>query len=186
MISIKNISFSYGEKPILKDFSLEINKGDRICLFGESGCGKTTLLRLILGLEKLKKGSISGIENLKPSVVFQENRMLPFKTVLENITLFGASEDTSLYHLEALGIKETANLKPEELSGGMERRAAIARALSRDFDYLLLDEPFTGLDGANLTIAAKHILKTAKNKPIILITHSLEEAKLLDAKIIKM
>ena len=186
MIKLQNISFAYGEKQVLRDFSLEIKNGDRICLFGESGCGKTTLLRLILGLEKLKKGSISGIENLKPSVVFQENRMLPFKTVLENITLFGASEETALYHLDALGIKDTAHLKPEELSGGMERRAAIARALSQDFDYLLLDEPFTGLDQATLKITAKHILNVAKDKPIILITHSLEEAKLLKASIINM
>ena len=112
--------------------------------------------------------------------------MLPFKSVIENIILFGATKETALQNLKALGIKETANLKPNELSGGMERRAAIARALSQDFDYLLLDEPFTGLDEKNLEICAKHILEVAKDKPIILITHSQEEAELLNAKIIKM
>ena len=186
MIKLQNISFAYGEKQVLKDFSLEIKNGDRICLFGESGCGKTTLLRLILGLENLKKGKITIKKGLKPSIVFQENRMLPFKSVIDNITLFGADKETALENLKALGIPETADLKPEELSGGMERRAAIARALSQDFDYLLLDEPFTGLDQATLKITAKHILKVAKDKPIILITHSLEEAKLLKASIINM
>lgn len=186
MIKLQNISFAYGEKQIIKDFSLNIEKGDKICLFGQSGCGKTTLLRLILGLEKLNEGKISIEDGLKPSIVFQENRMLPFKSVIENIILFGATKETALQNLKALGIKETANLKPNELSGGMERRAAIARALSQDFDYLLLDEPFTGLDETNLEICAKHILEVAKDKPIILITHSQEEAELLNAKIIKM
>lgn len=186
MINIKNISFSYGEKAVLNDFSLKLQKGERICLFGESGCGKTTLLRLILGLEKIKSGEIEGINNLKTSAVFQENRLLPFKTILENITLFGADKKTALYHLEALGIKDTAFLLPSELSGGMERRAAIARALSIDFDLLILDEPFTGLDEANIEAAAEHILKTAEDKPIIIVTHSENEAKLLKAKIVKM
>lgn len=186
MIKLHNISFAYGEKQVLENFSLNIEKGDKICLFGQSGCGKTTLLRLILGLESLKEGKISIEKGLKPSIVFQENRMLPFKSVIDNITLFGAKKETALKNLKALGIKETANLKPNELSGGMERRAAIARALSQDFDYLLLDEPFTGLDEANLEICVKHILKIAKDKPIILITHSQEEAKLLNAKIINI
>lgn len=186
MISIDNISFSYGEKEILKDLSLNISKGDRICLFGESGCGKTTLLRLILRLEKPQKGKIEGIESLKASVVFQENRLLPFKTVLENITLFGSSEKTALGHLSALGIAEVSDSLPSALSGGMQRRVAIARALSSEFDFLILDEPFTGLDDANLSLAAEHILKTAEDRPIIMVTHSAAEAELFKAKIINM
>ncbi|MEE1055511.1 MAG: ABC transporter ATP-binding protein, partial [Acutalibacteraceae bacterium] len=80
----------------------------------------------------------------------------------------------------------TANLKPDKLSGGMQRRAAIARALSADFNFLVLDEAFTGLDSENIKTAAEHILKTAGGRPIILVTHSLEEAELFGAKIIKM
>lgn len=186
MITIDNISFSYGKKQVLKNFSLKINQGDIICLVGESGCGKTTLLRLILGLEKPTSGSIVTAKNLKPSVVFQENRLLPFKTVVENITLTGAGKADAMHHLKALGIGDTAYLKPDKLSGGMQRRAAIARALSADFDFLILDEAFTGLDSENIKAAAEHILKTANNRPIILVTHSLEEAELFGAKIIKM
>jgi NitT/TauT family transport system ATP-binding protein len=185
MIKIDNISFGYTKTPVLNNFSLSIGDNDKICLFGESGCGKTTLLRLILGLEKPQKGSINKTKG-KAAVVFQDNILLPFKTVLENITLMGADKDTALFQLKALGIESFANSLPDELSGGMQRRAAIARALSTDFDFLVLDEPFTGLDEDNIKLAAKHILDTVKDKPIILVTHSLYEAELLNTKIIKL
>lgn len=186
MIKFNNVSFSYGKNQILKDFTMEINIGDVICLTGESGCGKTTVLRLILKLEKPDKGEILIDKNLKPSVVFQENRLIPFKTVLDNIKIFGAEESVALHHLNALGLSNSALTFPDKLSGGMQRRAAIARALSVDFDFLVLDEPFTGLDGENVKSAAEHIIKTANGRPIILVTHSLNEAKLFGANIIKM
>lgn len=186
MINIDNISFSYGDKPIINNFSLKIEKNSRICLFGESGCGKTTVLRLLLGLETPDSGTISGLLGLKPSVVFQEDILLPFKTVLENITLIGASEDVAINNLEKLGIGNSANSYPNKLSGGMRRRAAIARALSSDFDFLVLDEPFTGLDEGNLDFAAKHILDVLKDRPLIMVTHSKREAQLLDTNIINM
>lgn len=185
MIKIDNISFGYTKTPVLNNFSLTIGGNDKICLSGESGCGKTTLLRLILELEKPQKGSINKTKG-KAAVVFQDNILLPFKTVLENITLMGADKDTALFQLKALGIESFANSLPDELSGGMQRRAAIARALSTDFDFLVLDEPFTGLDEDNIKLAAKHILDTVKDKPIILVTHSLYEAELLNTKIIKL
>lgn len=185
MIKIDNISFGYTKTPVFNNFSLTIGANDKICLFGESGCGKTTLLRLILGLEKPQKGSINKTKG-KAAVVFQDKILLPFKTVLENITLMGADKDTALFQLKALGIESFANSLPDELSGGMQRRAAIARALSADFDFLVLDEPFTGLDEDNIKLAAKHILDTVKDKPIILVTHSLYEAELLNTKIIKL
>lgn len=184
MININNISFAYENKPIFSNFSLTINDGDRICLFGESGCGKTTLLRLILGLENAKSGEI--ISNQKFSAVFQEDRLLPFMTVLQNITLLGIDTDTSLYHLKALGVLDAANKKPSELSGGMKRRASIARALSADFDTIILDEPFSGLDENNIKLCAKHILEQTKNKTVILVSHSKLEAELLKTEIINL
>ncbi|MBQ6825982.1 MAG: ABC transporter ATP-binding protein [Clostridia bacterium] len=182
MINLNNISFAYDKKPIFENFSLNINTGDRICFFGESGCGKTTLLRLILGLEQSQKGEI--FTDHKFSVVFQENRLLPFLTVLENITLLGADTKTALYHLQALGISNVAYKKPQELSGGMKRRAAIGRALSVDFDAIILDEPFAGLDENNIALCAEHILKHTENKTVILVSHSKQEAELLKTKII--
>ena len=157
MLSIDNISFSYGENPVLENFSLSVGDGERICLFGKSGCGKTTLLRIILGLEKAQKGSVTAGRDIKYSAVFQEDRLLPFKTVLQNITLIGADEQTALSHLAAMGIRDCADKYPSELSGGMRRRAAIARALSAEYDCLVLDEPFSGLDIENIRKAAEHM-----------------------------
>ncbi|MBO5321023.1 MAG: ABC transporter ATP-binding protein [Clostridia bacterium] len=180
MIKLNNIGFSYEKTEVLKDFSLQISKKDRICLFGESGSGKTTILRLILGLETPLKGEIQKAENLKPAVVFQEDRLIPFKSVLENITLFGADEETALLYLERLGLKDYANKMPSDLSGGMSRRVALVRALSNQFDYLVLDEPFTGLDQENIDTAANLINEVLGEKPLILVTHSKAEAELLN------
>ncbi len=182
MINIDNISFSYLEKTVIKDFSLKIKKGEHICLYGESGCGKTTLLKLIMGLIKPQKGIISLPENLKFSTVFQENRLFPFYNVLKNIEIIGAEKETALNNLKALGLEGTENLILSKLSGGMERRVSIARALSVDFDVLILDEPFTGLDNENIKKSANHILKTVGDKTLILVSHSIFEAELLNAK----
>ncbi len=186
MLKIDNITFSYGDKNIFKDFSLEIKNGDRIWIYGRSGLGKTTLIRLMLGLEEPQKGSIINLNRLKPSVVFQENRLLPFKTALQNILLVTTNRDKAIENLTALGLKNEINTLVSELSGGMKRRVAIARALSVDFDYLVLDEPFTGIDNDNIKIATELILKNLQNKPLILVSHSEREAELLNTKKIKL
>ena len=185
MLKIDNLTFSYGEKMIFNDFSLEINDGEIIWLSGPSGCGKTTLIKLVLGLLKPQKGKIQ-TNGMTPSVVFQENRLLPFYTIMQNITLVGGDKALANENLTALGINETADLFPASMSGGMKRRAAIARALSVPFDLLILDEPINGIDERNLRSAANRILKIAKGKTIILITHDPEEAKLLGAKKVKI
>lgn len=186
MIKFNNVNFFYKKNEVLKDFNLTVNKGDKICLFGESGCGKTTVLRLILGLEKPNSGEIIIENNLKPAVVFQENRLFPFKTVLQNVSLFAKDETTAKYHLESLGLGKYLNSYPSQLSGGMKRRVAIARALSADFDYIILDEAFTGLDNENVISASNHLLNEVGNRPIIMVTHSKYEAGLLGTEIIEI
>lgn len=186
MIKLENIYFSYGENTVLRDFSVNIKKGDKICLFGESGCGKTTILRLILGLEAPQGGNIIKLFDLKPAVVFQEDRLLQFKSVLENITLMGAEKSKALKCLESLGLIEQANDYPNELSGGMSRRVAIARALANEFDFLVLDEPFTGLDEENTGKIIKFINEILEDRPLILVTHNLKEAEALNCKIINL
>ena len=183
MIKFENVTFAYGEKQILKDFSLEIKEGEHICFFGESGKGKTTLLRLICGLEKPQTGEIAGIGKKRFSVVFQEDRLLKNLTVSENVALVGSRQKGD-EALKKLGLKDYLNKKTSELSGGMRRRVAIARALCSDYDVLLLDEAFNGLDEDRIKDTAALILEEAKGKTVIMITHSLEHAKLLNATVI--
>lgn len=185
MIDLNNVSFAYKEKPVLKNLSLRLESGSKICFFAESGKGKTTLLRIIMGLEKPQSGTVDTHGEVF-SAVFQENRLLPFKTVLNNITLIGAAKDTALYHLTALGLGDAVNKYPSELSGGMLRRAALARALSAEYTALILDEPFSGLDSGNIKTAAEHILKSAGDRTVIAVTHSEYEAEALAAKIIRI
>lgn len=185
MIAIDNISFAYDQKEVFNNYSMQIKDGERICLFGESGKGKTTLLRIISGLEKPQKGNVE-TEGAVFSAVFQENRLLPFKTALENITLICGDSKTALKHLTALKLADAANKYPRELSGGMCRRVAIARALSARYNVLILDEPFSGLDRENTENAAAYILKCLENRTLVAVTHSYEEARLLGAEIIKI
>lgn len=186
MLKLNCITFSYENKQIFKDYSLTVNEGERLCLFGESGCGKTTLLRLIAGLEKVQDGEISGLENKNISYCFQENRLLPFKNVIENITLYGADEQKAVDILKALGLENVVNNKISELSGGMERRVALARALAQEFDILLLDEPFTGLDESNIDLCINAISKICADKTLILVTHSKQEAEKLGCEILEL
>lgn len=181
MINIDNVSFSYGQTKVLNNFSLKIDAGERICLFGESGCGKTTLLKLIMGLEQPSSGSIeTGGKHF--AAVFQENRLLPFYTLEENIRVVGGDNLLAERYLSSLGMSGCIKLYPKSLSGGMKRRAAIVRALSVPFDCLVLDEPFTGLDTANISAAADLISTELKGRTLILVTHSRYEAELLNTK----
>ena len=184
MIEFKNVSFSYGDKPVLKGFNLTVGDGERICLFGESGAGKTTAVRLILGLEGAEKNSVICTDK-KVSVVFQENRLLPFKTVEENITAFSHS-DKIKYILDALFLADAGDKYPSELSGGMARRAAIARALSVDADLYIFDEPFTGLDSGNISRAVELINEITQGRTVIAVMHNKDYARQLNCKIVEI
>jgi ABC-type nitrate/sulfonate/bicarbonate transport system ATPase subunit len=186
MLKLENVSFSYQDKKVLDNFSLEIKDGECICLKGDSGCGKTTVARLLLGLEKAQEGIVTAPKKI--SCVFQEDRLLDHLTVLKNIFLVipKKREKLVLELATELGLQDSLKLKISELSGGMKRRVAIIKAIAFSGDALILDEAFNGLDLEN-KIKIANIIKrefTAKSKPVLMITHVQEDAELLDAKII--
>ena len=190
MLELKNITFSYGDTAVLKNFSLCVNDGKCVCLSGPSGCGKTTVLRIILGLEKPQSGTVSGSND--PTVVFQEDRLLPTFSLKTNLILPLDSKDRELVLklAEEAGLGGALTKKAAELSGGMKRRAAIVKALAfgKNSSLLILDEPFNGIDSENKKIIANMIKREFldKSKPVLMVTHVTEDAELLNAETIKM
>ena len=186
MYELKNIDFSYGDKSVLKDFSLSLPQKGAVCLFGASGLGKTTVLRLIAGLEKPDRGTVEGFENKRITYIFQEDRLLPWRTAKENVALALAGEPDAerkaVAQLAALGLANDADRYPSEMSGGMCRRVAAARALAPESDVLLADEPFTGLDGENRRILASLLRKKAEKGLVLVVTHDNGDASLLNAE----
>lgn len=133
MIALEDVSFAYGQKPVLQAVSLRFPKSGAVCLFGASGCGKTTLLRLLSGLEKPDKGRLTGLEGKRTAMLFQEDRLLPWLSVLENVAVVLEGPDArarAADWLELVGLADAAHKRPAALSGGMRRRAALARALA--------------------------------------------------------
>lgn len=186
MYELKHIDFSYGDKLVLKDFSLSLPQKGAVCLFGVSGLGKTTVLRLIAGLEKPKNGSLEGFENKRITFIFQEDRLLPWRTAKENVALAlgntTEAKEKALAVLSSLGLKNDADRYPDEMSGGMCRRVAAARALAPESDVILADEPFTGLDEENRRVLAAALREKAKNELVVVVTHIEDEAALLNAE----
>ena len=185
------VSFGYGlRKTILSGYNLKMEEGSRICLQGASGTGKTTVLRLAMGLLKPKSGTVRRTEGLSVSAVFQEDRLIPWKTVLENVLFFAPPgkdrEERAVQLLEELGLEDSAPLFPSELSGGMRRRAALARALLHPFDLLVLDEAFTGLDQVTKELCLQAADRYASGHMLLMASHDPEEAAALRAETVKI
>ena len=147
-VIIDHVRKQFGDRQVLTDASVRIASGERVCLFGASGCGKTTLLRIICGLEKPDVGRVEIPEGARLACHFQEDRLLPWRTVAENLTLVTGDAAASQAWLDKMQLSDAAGLYPDELSGGMRRRVSLARALAYDSDILILDEPLRELDEA--------------------------------------
>lgn len=191
MLEFQNVSFSYGQKNVLSDFSFRLSKGEILAVMGESGCGKSTLLHLIAGLRKVQSGTI--VCNAKQiSYAFQEPRLFPWLTVADNIRAVLKDKeniDARIEHaLKTVALTDSKDLFPDALSGGMKSRASLARALAYGGDLFLLDEPFAALNEElrhEITTALRKELKTL-NDSAILVTHQLSDAELLADRIIKL
>ena len=181
MISVKNLELSYGEKRVLRGVNLEILAGSHVALMGGSGQGKTTLLRVLLGLAEAQHGTVE--LRGRAAVVFQEPRLLPERTALENINAVlsdtAETESTALEWLGKVGLSDAAALYPSELSGGMQQRVAIARALAYGGDVLLLDEPLKGLDTALHAEMLALLQRESAGKTLLVITHDEADAHAL-------
>ena len=179
---------SFGEKSVIRNFSHILKNGDRVCLMGKSGCGKTTLLNLTLGILTPDKGEISGVpKNI--SAVFQEDRLCETFTPVGNILAVagnGADRNKIRQLLCELGLAESENSPVSELSGGMKRRVAIARALMVKSDLVILDEPFKGLDESLKESVIKTILSYTAGKTLVVATHDMRDAQLLGAEVINL
>ena len=174
-IIIKDITKKY-ENYIFKDFNLSFSSGKITALMGMSGKGKTTLFNIICGITKPDSGSIFFSESPKFSAVFQENRLLENFTALENITALGISEKKALNALEICGCSDFYNVKAKNLSGGMARRCAIARAIAYEGNLYIFDEPFKGIDISTYDRISLRIKQYLQNKTCIFITHDVNEA----------
>ena len=181
--------------PVIDSVSFAVEAGDFVCLLGPNGCGKTTLLRIVGGLELPTRGRVllggapvTGDDRHRHTVgvVFQEDRLLPWRTVRQNIELVlrplgqapGARAETTRRYLDVVGLTGFEDYYPGRLSGGMRQRAAIARALAVEPDVLLMDEPFGALDAQNRRIMQKEVRRIwrATGRTIVFVTHAIEEA----------
>jgi sulfonate transport system ATP-binding protein len=201
MLALERLSKTYADGTrALQDISLEIAPGEIVALIGGSGCGKTTLLRLLAGLDRATSGAIrlDGDEISEPhpavGVIFQEPRLLPWLTIADNagFGLDGAGRaekrDRVAHALEKVGLAEHAGRWPRELSGGQQQRVAIARALVTRPKVLLMDEPFSALDAFTRASLHEHLLGLwEETRPTVLIvTHDVAEAVTLADRAVVM
>lgn len=184
-IIIKNLCKSFGEKQVLKSVNAVVKEKQITCLMGQSGVGKTTLLNIMMGLEKADSGEILNLPKLK-SAVFQENRLCESFSVMSNIKMANDSlnDDTVMQHLKAVGLENEAKAKVSTLSGGMKRRVALVRAILAQKEILFLDEPFKGLDDETLEKVQNYLYTNTKGLTVVMVTHQTEEAMSLKAEIL--
>lgn len=214
VLEVENVCHWFGNKHVLCDINISIDRGQFVALVGPSGCGKSTLLKAILGTHPPKSGKVmvDGKQILKPSrnigIVYQHYSLFDFLTVEKNVAFGPMLDETSImqrmfwypfsnlkkYHLkeaneilEKVGLAEAKDLYPKELSGGMRQRVAIAQALIMQPKLLLLDEPFGALDEAmreELHTMLLNIKQHSKSCTIVIVTHELKEAIIVADRII--
>jgi len=189
MISVKHLQKSYGTQCVLDDVTFAVTDEQITCVMAPSGVGKTTLLQILMGLEKPDSGTVSLPPNCRWAAVFQEDRLLEHLDAMGNLKFvlgndFDLTEAKSI--LEDLGLTEVEGKLVCDFSGGMKRRLALARALLASADALALDEPFSGLDEENREKAIACIRRRTEGKPVFLVTHNEDDVAGLNAKLIRL
>ncbi|HEV8308840.1 MAG TPA: ABC transporter ATP-binding protein [Methylomirabilota bacterium] len=203
-LEVSGVSKAYAI-PVLDRVTFEVAEGEFVCLLGPNGCGKTTLLRIIGGLEPATAGEVrldgrpvpcGGDADFHVGVVFQEDRLLPWMTLEDNVALVlrplgrdaRARTEMARRYLHFVGLQGFEGYYPNRVSGGMRQRAAIARALAIEPNLLLMDEPFGALDAQNRRIMQAEVKRiwAETGKTIVFVTHSIEEAVAIGTTLIMM
>jgi len=190
VIVLDQIAAVLGGRRILDGVSLTVQPGRIVCLFGPSGCGKTTVLNVAAGLVHPDGGRVE-VQAERLGYGFQDDRLVPWLDVRANLRLGlaghyepeEAAERADLW-LERLGLADAVSKRPGELSGGMRRRANLARALAVEPDVLLLDEPFAFLDGAMVEVVQRYVADLRERATILIVSHVREHAEKLGAEIV--
>ena len=181
MAKVENLTVQYGGTAVLENFFAEFPDGGVTAVSGRSGCGKTTLLAVLLGLLRPDGGTVSGFR--QPSAVFQEDRLLPFLSAEKNIAVTaGCTEAEAGEALLSVGFDAADRGKRAfELSGGMARRVAIVRAMLAPGDAVLLDEPFKGLDERTRAQVLRFVCENRRGRTMVVVTHDPRDAEALHA-----
>lgn len=195
IVKVRNLTKSFGEKKVLDNISLDIYKNELLLIIGFSGTGKSTLLKLISGLDEADSGEIE-VKSSHVGMVFQAAALFDSMDVFNNVAFPLVNGDRKISYedlkkivlekLSLVGLKSTENLRPDELSGGMKKRVSFARAIVNNPDLILYDEPTSGLDPVVSNVITDYIAKLQKelNACSILVTHDLNSILRLDGRVI--
>jgi NitT/TauT family transport system permease protein len=186
-IEVRGLCKAYGNKEVLRDYSAVFPGGSCICIMGDSGVGKTTLLHILMGLVQQSAGVVTGLEGLRISAVFQEDRLCESFNAIANVGFACGRRLTAAViaaHLTALGLGDSMNQPVGELSGGMRRRVAIVRGVLAGGQVLFLDEPLKGLDEQNKEITAAYIRRYSQGVTTLMVTHSQDEVALMGGRLL--
>ena len=189
MVEIHDLTKSFQDLRVLEGINLTLEEGKTYCLMAPSGGGKTTLMRILMGLETADSGEIRGLEGKRLAVVFQEDRLCEAYTPLDNVMMTAAphvTRDTARRELCRLLPEESVGRPVCTLSGGMKRRTAICRAILASGQILLVDEPFTGLDGDTRQEVIRYIKEKTEGKLVVLSTHQEEDVEALGGELIRL
>ena len=186
-IIVKNLCKTYDRNQVLDHFSCTFREKKMTCIMGKSGIGKSTLLSILMGLEKADEGTVSGMEHQKISAIFQENRLFENLDAVTNIHITtGKTKEEIAGFLKEMELDDVAGKPVSEYSGGMKRRVAIARALLAEYDILIIDEPLQGLDAETKEKVATVIKTQTAGKTVLFVTHDEKEAEFFEAECMEL